>query len=234
MRCTHMLARTAIVLVALATTAAADPKVCSTPPTSRTPRAMTVTLEHRNLLAPAPGSEFPAISEDGSRFVELFDEMQDFTGFPIRTLVVWSRTGKELAEVSTAEDGPASGERPTNADDRASLRKAVAALAGTKWRPLDRFTSCERDERTIQLPDGASVSLDVDHQTLVVSKPRSVTKMKRPGFNAETKGPCGSYVRLGSAFGGTADGAVVVTVVPQLGGDMCSGAGMHPEVIPLR
>lgn len=194
---------------------------------------MTVELDRNNLLAGAPGTELPAISEDGSRFVELVDDVQDFTGFPVHTLIVWSRTGKQIASISTAATELDPSTRKATANDRAAVTKAAAALAGTKWRPLDRATPCG-DDNAIQLPGGLTISLDVDHQTLVTSKPHIVTKLVAPGFNAETKGPCGSFARLKSVFGGVTEGAIVVALGPQYGGDLCSGDGTPTVVVRLR
>ncbi|HEV7556855.1 MAG TPA: hypothetical protein VGO00_15420 [Kofleriaceae bacterium] len=221
----------------LAATAAADPKVCIQPPHSRTPRVLGIMLDGKNVLAPRPGSEFPAVSEDGSRIVDLFEDPDELTHSYIQTLVVWSRTGARVAKITTTR-GVTDGDTPSPPPDAATRkagRDADQALAGRRWRPLDRYLACDNDRTTIDLPDGLKIALDIDKQTVTIAASRVVKVLSAPGsrMGEGMSGPCGRFDGLSSAYGGKALGLVIVAPVAQLGGDTCFGGSGVSTVLAI-
>jgi hypothetical protein len=187
------------------------------------------------------GAEFPAISKDGALIAQLFVEGADFSGAPITTFVLWSRTGKRV--VSLRLDSPLEQKFDTAARDRRernALRDANARLAATRWRPLAVHHACDPDHTTLHLDD-VTVTYDVDARRLAleVNGKRGRTlnaTFPAPGTSSEPENRgerCGHIEGLGEGFGSKAIGVIFLLASADLGGDSCFGSPSSDRMIAV-
>ncbi len=177
-----------------------------------------------HLLAPAAGTELPAISADGKLIAYLFQDAEDFTGAPITTLVVWSTAGARLGAYSLGGETEHGAQKPAvlAAHEDAILRDANARLAGMTWRPLAFHPACGTDER-VEL-DGTTLRYDMDKAQLLRDGKRVAVTFPAVGQRSYGgTGPCGGVRSLLGGFGGPAIGVAVLVPHASLGGDSCFG-----------
>jgi hypothetical protein len=214
------MSRTLLVLLALARFAHAQ---CTTTLGAKTARALAVTIAD-GVFQPPSIAAFPAVSADGSTLVELFDDAQDFTGFPITSLVLWSvGSGNQLE--SFVVGGQPSG------DTTAILAKANARLAKTTWRGATTYTPCGHDDDTLQA-SGTTVAFSRDKQDVRVGA-RHVS-FPPPGSASKEVGGggCGTTLGFARAFG--AGKLVVLVPHVELGGDSCFGSPSAELALAVR
>jgi hypothetical protein len=192
------------------------------------------------LVASEPGSTtqifattdaFPAVAADGT-IAELFHDEEDFTGAPITTLVVWSRTGKRLGAF----------ELGGMAEQKAGVakRKLAAAnklLAAHSWESLTAATHCT-DERELCFDGDVHVRLDDKGQlsTQVGTHAAHAVKAVFPAPGSASAeiggGSCGDITGLDRGFAGK--GIVIVVPRVSLGGDSCTGSPTADLAIAVR
>jgi hypothetical protein len=221
---------------------------CVDLPRNAAPRPMQLELVKRSedfpgrVLALTSGAELPAVSADGSMIAQLFNDEMDFTGAPITTLLVWSRSGKQLGRYWLDTSLPVSdAERARN--EAKVLREANARLGKTRWRPIAIHRVCDSDRSVLALDD-VTVTFDPDAQRLAIVRGGKSTavasRFPAPGTrmsgNGDGGSDCGTVLGLDSGFGGKAIGLAVVIPAASFGGDSCMGgipAGFA-VAIPVR
>jgi hypothetical protein len=225
------------VLLAIAYPSLARAETCTSSPRDPSTRAMQLELASDDSgfagrrFAVARGTEFPAISKDGSLIAYLFFDAADFSGAPITTFVVWSRTGKRV--VSLQLDSPLEQKFDTVERDRRerkALRDANARLAATRWRPLAVHQVCSADLTTLHLDD-VTVTYDADTRRLALEidgkrSRRLDATFRAPGVRSEREGgggPCGHIQGLANGFGSKAIGVLFLLASADVGGDSCFG-----------
>jgi hypothetical protein len=231
-----MLRRSSIVLAValLAVAARAEPDPCLPAPVDPSLHALAITLADAGdgftkTLAPAAGSTFPAVSEDGTTVAALFTDAVDFVGSPVATVVLF-RDGKVDASYPLESDliAPGQAEPPADVAVEAKVVAAInARLAKTRWRALPVADACT--DGSLHLADGLRIDYDVDHGRLT-STWRGRSRRLRgafpaPGSTMEKDLPptCGGVTGLARGFGSRALGWVVLEPSVQLGGDSCMG-----------
>jgi hypothetical protein len=217
--------RALLVLAVVSNVAHADP--CRAAPARSKSRAMQLELtgKHFKLLARKGDAEFPAVSDDGTQIAQLFEDQQDFTGAPLTTLVVWTKTGKRVMKRGLGGEGD-------KRDPDATLRAANELLAKHRWRPLPTFAPCD-DASTLELDD-ITLAFDSAHEQVTAG---TVTKqLGAPGDAMMGTTTCGVNTGLAEAFGGKALGIVIVVPRVNLGGDSCFGnpSADNALAIPIR
>ena len=229
-----MCRRLVIVLLALGPLAHAD-GACKTVPGQRALRALAVTLTDGAFVASSVGA-FPAVSADGSTLVELFDDAEDFTGFPITTLVFWSASsGTQLDTFALAPPRSGAPEDQIRRDNAASLAKANARLATTMWRGATTYTPCGTDGEKLQIA-GVTITFSRDKQEVRVGR-ASPVRFSPPGerdrdVDVGGGGGCGQTIGFARAFG--AGKLVVIVPQVQLGGDSCTGIPSAELALAIR
>lgn len=178
-------------------------------------------------LGPAEGARFPAVSADGTMVVHLVQDLEDFSGIPIATVVFWTAGGKGASFQLTS----AIQEQVT--DDQARLEdEAVtqinAELAKTTWSPIVLVEATGEDPdtgapNTIDLGDGAVIEL-------------AAVAGRFTGLGSAAEGgECGEVIGLAHGFGSKALGFAIVFPRVNLGGDDCYGSPSADTalVVPL-
>jgi hypothetical protein len=235
---------TAIVVVIIAAAAArsAAAAPCEPAPVDPTLHGLLVVVDQQSAagpLVPAPGSTFPAVSEDGTTIVDLFQDDQDFTGLPISTLATFTRRGRDA---SVEADGPMPGAAdPPSPDEVAAWTRAVgdanALLAAHRWRTLPLAIACPapgddaRTDAPIRLGFGGRLDITFDRATAELSaRVRGATHRLAAHFGAPGTadadvggGGCGEVTGVDRAYGARSLGFVVLVPRAQLGGDSCFG-----------
>jgi hypothetical protein len=221
----------------LATIATAHADPCVTPPKDDQLRALSVVRApadpseaHDDLgFAEAKGTEFPALSEDGKRLVQLYHDTEDFTAVPSSTLVIYSTANAHVIKSFSA------GGRPSDPGVAATIKKANAALASSRWRPLATFTQCHPTQDTLTV-DGITYTYDQTKNTLAQTRGKRTLKLKEvfPGSGWRDSGSCGNTIGLAGGFGDAKAGLVVLVPNSSFGGDSCMGAPESSRVLPLR
>ena len=211
-----------IAIVLAARAAAADPCTASLP--NARPTRLGVHLKD-GLLAANDGARFPAIRGDGA-IAALFADSEDFSGDPITTLVVWSKTGARLGELSLG------GQRPVV--DARAVERANKLLAGS-WRELKAF-ACDEKAASLELGGGLVATVGADGVAHVADR---TARFPAPGTvgmgDPDLDGkPCGQITGIARAFGTRTDGVVVLVPRRSLGGDSCFGATDAALAIAVR
>ena len=170
-------------------------------------------------LAPAPGSQFPAVSADGTTIVDLVADAQDFSGIPIATVVFWTRSGvaASFQLVSTmGEEGP-----PDQAKlEQTTVEQINAKLAETTWTPIAKVSASGEDPET-----GAPSTLDLGDGT-TITLAQVADRFPAPGEASSEMGGggCGDVIGLADGYGSRQIGFAVVFPQVNLGGDDCFGS----------
>jgi len=203
------------------------PSPCAQAPVDPALRHLAVTLGAADpelgwqpTLVAADGASFPAVSEDGTTIVALFQDAQDFTGIPVST-VVFYRRGGAIASYDL------SGDRASRDDDAAVIAAIDHRLARTRWRALPVGVACS-DAAAVTL-DGVTIAYDADRDRLTASidggAPRRL-RVRVPALGDADHdvggGACGHIQHL-DAFGARALGFAIVVPSGTLGGDSCFG-----------
>lgn len=199
-----------------------------------------------HLFAAEHAADFPAVSEDGSTIAQLYHEGEDFTGAPITTLVLWSKTGARLASFRlggfTDPNRP-----PDHAGKIAAYEWPILAAANTQlsrhtWNPLAIAKACG-DDGTVCFPDGLKIRYDADKSDLVITagkrKPRRIpATFPSPGQRAAEEdipgGGCGETRGLAGAYGSLSLGIVFLDQTAMLGGDSCVGQPTSDSTIAIK
>lgn len=185
------------------------------------------------VMVAAPGSSFPAVSQDGTTVVQLFADHVDFVGTPVETLVFFTKGG--ASEAFTVEGDTMT---PPGAELVAANAKQVdlanARLAKTRWRALAVATPCPGDSddahSTVHLGGGLRIAYDVAHARLTARVGKTTRTLRDtfppPGTTSEKdlSPTCGGVSGLAQAYGSRALGFVVLEPRVQLGGDSCMGS----------
>jgi hypothetical protein len=232
------MSRIHVSLVFLAAVAACGPKSSSSPVghsggTAGSTLAVTLGTgedggEWTRTLVPAEGSHFPAVSADGTTVVDLVTDAQDFSGIPIATVVLWTKSGiaESFQLVSAAPD-----ESPAEQAklEETLVAKVNARLAQTTWHPLEKVSATGENEDT-----GAPDTLDLgDGITIKLEQVRFPPPGTLP--QADGGGGCGDVIGLTEGFGSRELGFAVVFPQATLGGDDCFGTPSAElgTVVPL-
>lgn len=194
----------------------------------------------------AGDGRFPVVSADGNEIAELFQDGEDFSGAPISTLVVWSRTGKRTASFTLG--GAANSVTEVRGETAARLRHedkmlaaANARLARARWRslahPLEVAQSDDGETTTVTTSAGDLLVFTAHTERL--SRQRAGTTRRRalaqafpaPGGRWEGGG-CGEIRGIERAFGD--DHLVILVPSVQLGGDSCFGSPSAELALAVR
>lgn len=237
-----MLLRFVCVLAALegAATAAPDKAApvatCPAVHAPSAPHAIQLSI-HDNLLTDKPG-ELPAVSADGTKLAMVFHDEEDFTGAPIRTLIIWNKAGKQIFSITDRDDPHYDDDYkapPPSKALLADLAKANAALGGT-WKSIGMAVPCS--DGSLGVGDGVTFRFDDKTHAVVDARGPIKIGFGSPGTRMEpdSKGGCGEVTGLVEAFGSKAFGFVVLKPRIQLGGDSCFGtpSAKLVSIVPVR
>ncbi|HTJ47154.1 MAG TPA: hypothetical protein VL463_33865 [Kofleriaceae bacterium] len=178
-----------------------------------------VTADWGPTIVAAHGSQFPAISADGTTIVELYADEQDFVGTPIATAVFYTKTDTQSFQWASDKDDRHGAELVVKAIN--------ARLAKTKWRAL------------AELPADIRVTFDDHKQVVTVSRAgkKTTASFPAPGDIMDRdlgSGGCGGVVSLDKIYGDAKAGFVVVEPRVGLGGDSCMGRPIADIAITVR
>jgi hypothetical protein len=209
-----MKAALVICLVLVARAAHADEDPCQPAPAADpTLRKLAVAADKQKVLITAPGSLFPAISEDGATVVQFFDDARDFSDEPIPSVVFWSSDGRQLLRTQSAD-------------------AANARLAKTRWRAIPFTDACvvgDRHEPTgfdAIFVDGIRLHYDVATSELAVLGGHPAHRhVKLPMIGKRISDPPGSCGYLRAMIVYWVPSARLAILIPGggLGGDSCMG-----------
>src|SRR5579862_8307392 len=127
----------------------ANPAPCAPAPVDAALRHLAVQTDaaRGGVLVAAPGSEFPAVSDDGTTVVDLFEDSTDFVGTPVSTLQMFTRRG---AGPAVALEGNVDAATPAQPDQVQAQTRAMidanALLAKHRWRALSQGAICPRGD----------------------------------------------------------------------------------------
>jgi hypothetical protein len=230
----------AATILSIAAVAHAEPKVCAKQPKDLTPRVMSV-VANNGVFAPAPGSEFPAVSADGKRMAALFVE-NDGAGVPITTMMIWEVAGpKEIGY----EGVGGKGDDPRSAPIIAKV--ANRKLAG-KWRPIPTYTPCDpKNASVLQMSDGlaftliASAGLGGRVERTVDGKDTTQMRLRFTHLGTQAGDldsggggdKCGKVTSIASGFGGLKEGLAVIVPGGVLGAGCFRSLSAH-EALPFQ
>ena len=219
-----------IALAAAAHAVHADPAPCAPAPADPTLRHLAVQTDAASggVLVPAPGSVFPAVSDDGTIVVDLFEDATDFVGTPVSTLATFTRRG---SGPSVALEGNVDSATPAQPDQVQAQTRAMidanALLAKHRWRALSAGAICPRDpddaERgeRVELDGGLHVTFDPTADAIAVDGRAVASHFPAPG--SSEFGGCGRISGVARAYGSRALGFIVLEPTGSLGGDSCTG-----------
>jgi hypothetical protein len=226
-----MLRRVAIALVVLAAgTAHADPPPCAPEPVDATLLHLAVQVDagQGGVLLPTPGSSFPAISDDGTTIVDLFQDETDFVGEPVSTLATFTRRGPGAA-VQLMGPMPGQPAGPEDVQEQArAMQGANALLAKHRWRALPLAATCSMPaggtiDQALVVGFGDGLEIAFDPSTRVLSRDGHALAQRFPTPGGGEFGDCGAAIAIARAYGSRTIGFVVLEPAVNLGGDSCMG-----------
>jgi hypothetical protein len=220
-------------VAALAGAAHADPARCAPAALDAPLRPLVVQSDAKagGVLVAAPGSQFPAVSDDGTTIVDLFQDETDFVGERVSTVQTFTRRGPgaavQLMGGIEGSDAPATPD-DVQAQTRA-VRDANALLAKHRWRALAEGAVCpapadvEQEEplSRVDFADGLRITLDPSSEVLTIDGRAVAAHFPAPGGGEF--GGCGGITGIARGYGSRKLGFVVLEPTVQLGGDSCVG-----------
>ncbi|MGE5180898.1 MAG: hypothetical protein ACM31C_02495 [Acidobacteriota bacterium] len=201
-----------------------------------------------HLFAAEHAGDFPSVSDDGSTIAELYREGEDFTGAPITTLVLWSKTGTRLASFRlggfTDPSRPPEHAGKIAAYEWPILAAANAQLSHHLWSSLAVGKPCGEDPvdpgGALCFADGLSIRYLEGSDELVIRAgkraPRRVAAAFPPAGRrdaADGGGGCGGTRGLAGGYGSLALGIVILDPASLLGGDSCVGLPASDRALPV-
>jgi hypothetical protein len=225
--------RSLAVVCVLGTAAHADPAPCTPAPVDATMIRLAVQVDGNSggRLVAAPGSQFPAVSDDGTTIVDLFQDETDFVGERVSTVATFTRHGAGAAVQLTA--GIEGTDAPRTSDDVQAATRAVvdanALLAKHRWRPLALAAICpapadvEQEEPLSRLDfaDGTQLTFDPSGEQIAIDRHEVGAHFPAPGSGEF--GGCGEIRGIARGYGSRKLGFVVLEPSASLGGDSCIG-----------